>query len=89
MMDFRNTCRLFGVVAVLMLGAAKVGSPVNAGPNQDPARKPPAPASAEVTLKPIKYQQLIEAVKAQKGNVVVVDVWATYCAPARRSFPIS
>ena len=41
----------------------------------------------EVTLKTIKYDQLKDAVKAAQGNVVVVDVWATYCLPCKREFP--
>jgi thiol-disulfide isomerase/thioredoxin len=50
---------------------------------QDGAAKKPA----EVALKTVKYPELIEAVKAAKGNVVVVDVWATYCVPCKREFP--
>ncbi|HEV8061613.1 MAG TPA: TlpA disulfide reductase family protein [Gemmataceae bacterium] len=86
MMYSRSTWRLLVVIGLVILGAATAaGLFANAGPNQDPATQPPAPA--EVTLKPIKYQQLIDAVKAQKGNVVVVDVWATYCAPCKKEFP--
>lgn len=33
---------------------------------------------AAVDLKMVKYDQLVEAVKAHRGKVIVVDVWAEY-----------
>jgi thiol-disulfide isomerase/thioredoxin len=56
-------------------------------PNAMHAQGTPASKPAEVALKTVKYPELIEAVKAAKGNVVVVDVWATYCVPCKREFP--
>ena len=47
---------------------------------------PPAPAGS-VELKDVKYDGLVEAVKAQRGKVVVVDAWATFCPPCMRNFP--
>ena len=41
------------------------------------APPPPAP-SGEIDLKVVKYDQLVEAVKAQRGKVVVVDVWSVF-----------
>ena len=41
------------------------------------AQTPPAP-SGEIDLKVVKYDQLVEAIKAQRGKVVVVDVWSVY-----------
>jgi thiol-disulfide isomerase/thioredoxin len=38
-------------------------------------------------LNVVKYQQLVDAVKAQKGKIVVVDVWATFCIPCKKEFP--
>lgn len=40
-----------------------------------------------VTLKVVKYEQLADAVRAQKGRVVVVDIWGTFCGPCRKEFP--
>jgi len=47
-----------------------------------------APPSAEtVELKVVKYDELEAAVRAQKGRVVVVDVWADFCVPCKKMLP--
>jgi hypothetical protein len=33
------------------------------------------PPAASITLQPVRYRQLVDAVKAQRGKVLVVDVW--------------
>jgi len=38
-----------------------------------------------VELKAIKYPDLVKAVRAQRGKVVVIDVWANYCVHASRN----
>jgi thiol-disulfide isomerase/thioredoxin len=40
-----------------------------------------------VELKVVNYRDLGEAVKAQRGKVVAVDVWATWCKPCMEHFP--
>jgi hypothetical protein len=35
-------------------------------------------SEANITLKPVRYGELVEVVKAQRGKVLVVDVWAEY-----------
>ncbi len=47
----------------------------------------PAPKEAGVELKVVKYPGLVEAVKAHRGKVVAVDVWATWCLPCVKHFP--
>jgi thiol-disulfide isomerase/thioredoxin len=41
----------------------------------------------EVTLQSIKLDQLIAAIKAQKGKVVILDIWGVYCIPCKKEFP--
>lgn len=40
-----------------------------------------------VQLKPLKYGELTEVVRAQKGKVLVLDVWADFCIPCKKEFP--
>jgi thiol-disulfide isomerase/thioredoxin len=41
----------------------------------------------DVLLRAVSYRDFGEAVKAQRGKVVVVDVWADFCVPCKREFP--
>ena len=36
------------------------------------------PADPEIALKPVKYSDLCQLVRGQKGKVVIVDFWAEY-----------
>jgi len=56
---------------------------VGRGPAESTA--PPSPGVVE--LKDVKYDGLVEAVKEQRGKVVVVDVWATFCPPCKANYP--
>lgn len=49
------------------------------------ARK--VPAKIAVDLKIVKYDQLVTAIKAQRGSVVVVDIWGEFCVPCKQEFP--
>jgi len=51
------------------------------------ARSEPARGEAAVELKQVKYDQLGDAIKAQRGKVVVVDVWGEFCIPCKKEFP--
>ncbi len=40
-----------------------------------------------VSLKVVKYQELKDLVRGQRGKVVVVDFWADYCVPCKKNMP--
>ena len=46
----------------------------------------PEPEEVDVTLEIKSYEELMELIAAQKGKVVVMDCWATHCAPCVREF---
>lgn len=43
--------------------------------------------SAAVELKLVTWNDYQGWLKQQQGNIVVVDCWATYCAPCKKEFP--
>jgi thiol-disulfide isomerase/thioredoxin len=45
------------------------------------------PLLAEVKLEAANFEKIEKAVAAHKGKVVVIDVWATFCAPCKAKFP--
>ena len=45
------------------------------------------PETGNVELKVVKYDELEAVVRAQKGHVVVIDVWADFCVPCKKMLP--
>ncbi len=69
--------RIAGVVLlVVFAGWFVLISPGAAAPSGETA----------VELKVVKYADLVKAVRAQRGKVVVIDVWADFCVPCKREF---
>jgi hypothetical protein len=57
----------------LVLGVALVLLVARAG-----NAAPDAPASDAVDIKVLKYKDLCSAIRAQRGKVVVVDIWGEF-----------
>jgi thiol-disulfide isomerase/thioredoxin len=51
------------------------------------AALPAAAQDASITLQPVKYAGLAEAVARHRGKVVLVDLWAHFCQPCKQGFP--
>jgi thiol-disulfide isomerase/thioredoxin len=63
-------------------------SPETAAPLAPSAQVPSAgPDAAEVTVDIKSWAEVQELIAAQRGKVVVVDIWSTYCVPCTREFP--
>lgn len=53
-----------------------------------PTPQPAAPAAGEVTLTPVKYDELLARIAANKSaKFTLVDIWATWCPPCMENFP--
>jgi len=67
----------------------------NAAPAEDDVASASTPANesnsgdaaAEVDVEVASWEQIQQAIAAQQGRVVVVDLWSTTCLPCRREFP--
>src|SRR5687768_13939280 len=72
--------RAFVIVLAISLASILSGSLLA----QDSSAPKPA---AQVTLVPVDEKDLDSLIAKNKGKVVFVDYWATFCGPCKKSFP--
>jgi thiol-disulfide isomerase/thioredoxin len=74
------------MTAPLIIGVA-LFSAVTAG--EVPNATPTSPARTPLELKlPIYPSGKIHDLAQDRGNVVLLDIWATWCIPCQRAFPL-
>jgi thiol-disulfide isomerase/thioredoxin len=54
--------------------------------SDDPKVKEKSATPAEVALKQVKFKEMTEAIQANQGKIVVIDVWASFCIPCKKEF---
>jgi len=93
----RITFLVFPLVCTLLIGCQQASSPVpakpatSAKPDTQPETAPIGETSAtgkqEVTVEVKSWAEVQQLVADQRGKIVVVDVWSTWCVPCMREFP--
>ena len=69
-----------------LLGCNDTGPPEQIAPPATTAADAPA-AEPAVTLEVKSWDGIQQVVAQQKGKVVVLDLWSTWCEPCMREFP--
>lgn len=52
-----------------------------------PAAVKDSAAAADVSLVPVKFNEMLEKIAAKKAKLTMVDAWATWCGPCKENFP--
>ncbi|MBZ5535907.1 MAG: TlpA family protein disulfide reductase [Acidobacteriia bacterium] len=57
-------------------------------PGQSPGAKDAKPEAKPLEVSIINARKFSETLKKLKGKIVVINMWATWCVPCRKEFPI-
>jgi thiol-disulfide isomerase/thioredoxin len=76
---------LGGLAAGCQPSASPAGKTESASSRAHAIATPASTASVAVDIR--SWKQVQELIASQRGKVVVVDIWSTYCAPCMREFP--
>jgi thiol-disulfide isomerase/thioredoxin len=77
-----STVQRLAVVAVTALVAAGCSGPMNV-----PGQAPGESASTGITVQAVERSGYDQVIAAHRGEVVLVDFWATWCLGCTRQFP--
>lgn len=80
----RPTAVLGLLVGAFLVATSGCGA-APAARTEDRTAASPTPAAADI--RPASVDEVIAAVRAPGAEVVVLNVWATWCAPCREEFP--
>jgi thiol-disulfide isomerase/thioredoxin len=80
--SFSQTVLTIFALAILSLAGVSRSDAAEPAP-----AKLAAAADSAVELKLVTWEEYQTWLKQQQGNIVVVDCWATYCAPCKKEFP--
>ncbi len=61
--------------------------PAPAGQSEEETNEEPKTDATPVTLDIKSWEEIQTSIAAEKGKIVVVDIWATYCGPCLVEFP--
>jgi len=75
---------LFAVILTSLAGARLDAAETG----QTSGARSERPASKPIEVPLINAQKFSQALKKLKGKVVVVNMWATWCVPCRKEFPL-